>query len=102
MQLRYQFDAGSGVCLWAADAAARERYDYAVALAALPLSPRLRAIGERLIADYDGSIDGSNPAGPSPWTAQQRDDFDRRAQHYLQALRSALAPAITVVCDGIG
>ena len=38
---RYFFDAGSGVCLWSANDAAREKFDYAIELQSLDLPENL-------------------------------------------------------------
>ncbi|HOE43498.1 MAG TPA: hypothetical protein PLB25_17990 [Rhodoferax sp.] len=45
MKLRYFFDAGSGVCLWAGDDEVQVRYDYPVGLDILPISETLRIAG---------------------------------------------------------
>lgn len=41
-RLRFFFDTGSGVCLWTANDAAREIYDYPVSMEALPVSELIR------------------------------------------------------------
>jgi len=90
--LRFVFDAGSGVCFWSANDAARSRFGYPVALSSLPLPDELVRAGEELIARYDESFDWDAPAGPGPWTQADRDDFDRRARAFLAAARQASGP----------
>jgi hypothetical protein len=68
MILRYFFDAGSGVCLWAADDEARAAFGYPVELEELDLPRDTIFLGNRLIAIFDESIDWQDPAGASPWS----------------------------------
>lgn len=56
----------------------------------LGLSENLVRRVQFLIAWFDTSIDWSSPAGPSPWSAEQRIDFSRAAQDLLSQLRGAL------------
>ncbi|HVY89090.1 MAG TPA: hypothetical protein VG942_09500 [Hyphomonadaceae bacterium] len=61
-RLRFFFDAGSGVCLWSQNEAAKQRFGYAVELDSLDLPAGLAEEAERLISDYDATIDWSDPA----------------------------------------
>jgi hypothetical protein len=90
--LRFVFDAGSGVCFWSANDAARSRFGYPISPSSLPLPLELVRCGEALIARYDASFDWDDPAGPGPWTQADRDHFDRRAGASLAAARRALGP----------
>lgn len=89
-ELRYFFDAGSGICLWAGNDVARERFGYPVDPLALPLGDTTRQALERLIAWYDESIDWRNPAAGSQWPAQESARFAAAARDTLQALRAEL------------
>lgn len=69
MRIRCSFDSGAGVCLWAADEAARLAYGYAIAFADLSLSEDLRRRGEALLALFDTRLCWDNPpTAPSPWS----------------------------------
>ena len=54
MRVRFFFDAGSGVCLWAQDDEAKARFGYPVEAGDLDIPAELRAEIEQLVADYDG------------------------------------------------
>ena len=97
MKLRYFFDAGSGVCLWAGDEEARTRYDYPIDVVDLPISDALRAEGERLIESWNTAIDWDNPGGPSPWTESQRAEFLRASDAFYAALSSDLGSEFEVL-----
>lgn len=101
-RLRYFFDAGSGVCLWAGDAATQARYGYAVALDALPLSDETRGALGRLIAEFDRSIDWADPVGADVRGAGQAERFADAAREGLALLRRELAPSGFEVVDERG
>lgn len=96
-RLRFFFDAGSGVCLWAANDAARSRFGYAVDAEQLPIPAPLAERLASLIAEYDRSIDWSHPPGPSPWDAQQKTQFQRDAMRAVELLAEALGADYEVV-----
>ena len=95
--LRVYFDPGAGTCLWAVDAAAKAEFGYDVALAALPVSPATRAVGEALVAEFDTSIDWEDPGGPSPWGAERRAAFDAAMRAFVATLRQELAGRYTLL-----
>lgn len=98
--LLYQFDAGSGCCLWAGNDAARAALDYAIDHQALPLSPETRRLLDYLIAWHDSSVDWDNPASPAPgWTEAMADRFNTTADAGLALTRAELAPAGFSVID---
>ena len=97
MQLRYFFDPGSCVCLWASDDEARNAFDYAVALEDLPLSAATRALGNALVAEYDTCLDGNDPGAGSLWTPGQETAFIERARHFLAMARAELGPRFELV-----
>ena len=101
-RLRYFFDAGSGTCLWAADAATEARYGYAVGLDALPLSDETRAALGRLIAAHDRSIDWSDPAGGDVRGAGDAERFAAAAREGLALLRRDLPSSSFEVVDERG
>lgn len=97
MKLRYFFDPGAGICLWAADDEARGQFGYPVELEKLELSKDTIALGNRLISSFDGSINWKDPAGPSPWSEQQRSQFMQESVSFYERLVSELGSEFTVV-----
>ena len=102
--LRYFFDTGSGVCLWAANDRARGRFGYAVALDDLPLSENTRRWLLHLVAWHDTAIDWSAPPqAASGWTAEEAQRFQAAADRGLALLRQDLpAPDWQVIDDRPG
>ena len=76
--LRFFFEYG-GPCLWAGDAATEAALGYAVDKTALPISRALADELEALEAEFQTSLDWSDPATPSPWTKEHQTDFAVRA-----------------------
>ena len=99
MKLRYMFEAGAGVCLWAHDEEARVHYGYPVSLEYLPLSNDTVDRGHDLISAFDGSIDWRNPAGESVWTDEERQQFAASSAAFLARLRGELGDAVELVTD---
>ena len=97
LRLRFAFEAGAGVCLWAANDDAQARFGLAVEQADLPLDGALRQTGEALIERFDTSLDWTDPAGPTPWTAGEADAFESAASAWLADLRAALGDGFEIV-----
>ncbi len=97
MRLRYFFDPGAGICLWAADDEARGRFGYSVELEKLELSKDTIALGNRLLSSFDGSINWKDPAGPSLWSEQQRSQFMQESVSFYERLVSELGSEFNVV-----
>jgi hypothetical protein len=98
-RLRYYFDAGAGVCLWAANDAARERFGYPIDAKELPLPENTWRRVLHLCYWYDTCIDWAYPPDPSPWDAAERDRFCADAQKSLAILREQLRPEFEIVDD---
>ena len=96
-RLRFFFDAGSGVCLWSANPAARVRFGYPVVLGDLPLAERTRETGRRLIERYDTSLDRSYPPDRSPWSEAESLGFDMAARDWLTNIKQELGRDFQVV-----
>ena len=94
MHLRCFFDCGAGVCLWAADETARDRFGYAVELSALPLTAETVAAGEGLMAEHDGFVNAT--LGGQPPDEAAVTDWFRRARLWLDQLRRELGSGVTV------
>lgn len=99
MRIRCSFDAGAGVCLWAADDDARKVYGYAIAFADLSLSNELRQRGEALLALFDTSLSWDDPIAPSLWSDAEHEAFVLQVQQYLHDLRLYLADHVEIIDD---
>jgi hypothetical protein len=88
--LRYFFDPGSGTCLWSANDAAQERYDYPVWIDRLPVPQETRDRVMAIVDWYDRGLDWNDPAGPSPWDRAEEMRFAAAAQELLAVLRREL------------
>lgn len=73
--MRLFFDAGSGICLWAGDDEAREKYGYPIELDDLPLKDETVRLGTKLIEKFDTSIDWGNPGDTTMWTEDEAAKF---------------------------
>lgn len=87
---RFFFDAGAGTALWSDNDATRDRFDYPIMLPDLPISAALRAELERLVEQYDTSIDWDYPPDPTPWPAEQCTQFTKDVRGALKWLRVEL------------
>ena len=75
-ELRYFFDAGGGVCLWAKNDAAKKHFGYAVEHWDLPLSENTKRWLQHLVAWFDTSLDWESPADPvDRWPTEERQRF---------------------------
>lgn len=95
--LRLFFDAGSGVCLWAGNDAARERFGYAVAHEDLPLSVNTKRWLDYLVAWFDTSLDWENaPARGAYWTEAEEERFRAAVALGLEMARRELGDGFLV------
>ena len=97
--LRFFFDYG-GVCLWAANDAARQRFGYPVELADLPVPDDLRVALRAACELFDTSLDWDDPAGPSPWSREQYEAFEKQTNQLLTRLRAALGSDFEIRAAG--
>jgi hypothetical protein len=96
MRLRFSFDAGAGVCLWAMDAEAKASFGYPVDAAALGVSAELAADIEALIEAYDAAFDWNDPGNQTKaWTAADL-EIRTRALSMLERLRAELGQGFTI------
>ncbi|MFH8371019.1 hypothetical protein [Streptomyces sp. NPDC018031] len=72
-------------------------YGYPCELTRLPIGPALREEPARLCAWFQSSVDWTYPPGPSPWSGEQRERFDRQADAALASLRRELGDEWTVL-----
>jgi hypothetical protein len=86
--LRFFFDPGSGICLWAGDAVTSEWFGYPIELDRLPLTPQTKAAAEELIGWFDESIDWDDPGNLRPWPDEA--EFLATARALLERMRDEL------------
>lgn len=104
MRLRFSFDAGSGVCLWAMDEEAKARFGYPVEAAMLNVPDHLRDEIEQLVADYDDTFPWDDPASGQAVASSDRliEGFDEdpafatRVKALLPQLRAALGSSFEI------
>jgi hypothetical protein len=96
-RLRYFFDLGSGICLWSANDAARERFGYPVELRDLPLPETIRRRSYFVLAWYDTFMDWEQSPEPSRWWPREEAAFNAAAQELLVLFREHLGPAFEVM-----
>lgn len=89
-KLKFMFDWGAGTCVWSANAAAREKYGYLIALHRLPISAGLLQTLLDLCARHDEALDWDNPSGPLLWDQKQRARFSWEARSGYERLRREL------------
>jgi hypothetical protein len=94
-RLRLMFEWGGG-SLWCGNAAARRDFDVGSIEDRLPLSTELRERLEELSRWHDTALDWGDPAGPSPWTPEEDERFDRAAAEVLERVRAELGPDFRV------
>jgi hypothetical protein len=95
-RLRYFFDYG-GPCLWAANDTARDRFDYSIDLAELPLSPETIQTAKEIGAWFDQSLNWDYPPDPGPWRQDECDRFNRATADLLNRIRQELGSEFEVV-----
>jgi hypothetical protein len=101
-RLHFFFDPGSGICLWSDNDAARERFDYPVALRDLPLPESVRRRGYFVMAWYDTFADWDNSPEPTKWRQREWGAFTDAAQEFLTLLRERLWPDFELVDESFG
>ncbi len=106
MLLRFFFDAGSGVCLWAQDAEAKARFGYPVEAADLDVPEALRAEIEQLVTDYDDTFPWDDPGSNvtvepdrTMFGYEEFPPFVTRVRDLLPRLRAALGPGFQIESD---
>ncbi len=89
-KLRYFFDFGSGICLWAANDAAKDHFGYPVDSSKLSITSTLIHRIGFVLAWYDTFLDWDNPPSETLWRANERKPFNLAAQELLYLLREEL------------
>ena len=101
LRLRYGFEAGSGVCLWAADAATCAALgDEAITPERLPLSRNTCCWLAHLVAWFDTWLDWDAPPQRAPhWSQAEAARFSQAADVGLARLRAELPAAGFTLID---
>jgi hypothetical protein len=94
--VRLMFEWGGG-SLWAGNDAARERFAVGPIEDVLPLTQDTRRRLRELSAWHDGALNWDYPPDPSPWSAAERERFERAADVLLSIIRSELGSEFQVV-----
>jgi hypothetical protein len=104
--LRLFLDAGAGVCLFSQDDMTKARFGYSVELDELVLPRDLLTDLMALMADYDATIDWSDPAGaagldggPVVFGYEEGAPFKDRVRELLPRLRAALGSDFQIESD---
>jgi hypothetical protein len=100
-RLRFFFDPGGGICLWAGNDAARERFDYAIDASQLPLPENTWRRILYLCYWYDTCIDWNYPPDPSPWDEAEWQRFNVEAQKLLALVREQLSSEFEIVDESM-
>lgn len=86
-KMKFMFDWGSGVCLWSANKAAKERFhDYPIFISKLPVSETLKAELEHLIHWHDEALNWDEPNGDLLWSNEQIEIFLETAKKVFHCL----------------
>lgn len=96
-EMKFMFDWGSGTCLWSANDAAIERYNYPVDLLKLPLSGELLKRLEVLVNRHDEALDWDDPAGDLLWNEDQQKEFTKEALKAYREVCLELGPKYHIV-----
>jgi hypothetical protein len=97
--LRFFFEAGSGICFWSANEAAKLRFDYPVQVEKLPLSASTRSAVNGLLRLYDESFNWKYPPDPGPWTSKQQNEFNLKV---IETLNHSPAGTELETCNAGG
>ena len=79
-EMKFMFDWGSRVCIWAANDEARKKYGYSVKSEQLPISENLVRELNMLIRRHDEALDWDCPQNGLLWTKEQQEKFIERAK----------------------
>ena len=90
--MRFFFDWGSRVCLWANSKETEEEYDYPIDALLLPISDELKVFLDKLIYWHDEALNWDDPAGDFLWTQKQIEKFKEAAKDGYNKLCAELAP----------
>ena len=100
-RLRYFFDFGSDICLWAGNDAARDHFGYPVGFEKLPLPATIQRRGWFVAVWHNTFMDWDNAPEPSRWWPKEQLAFNAAAQELLPLLREHLGPDFEIVDESL-
>jgi hypothetical protein len=100
-KLKLMFEWGGGT-IWCANDAAREKHDVGPVEERLPLPKKILDELQHLTELHDSALDWSYPPDPSPWSKQQFERFDEKAQNILEKIKVELGPEYEVQYVALG
>lgn len=95
-KMNFWFEHG-GHCLWSANDRSREEFGYAVDNSCLPVSYSLLEEMNDMECEFHSYLNWSDPAGPSPWTAEHKVDFCSRAWELYKKLAAELGDEFEII-----
>lgn len=96
-KIAFFFDAHSGICLWSANDAARDRFDYPIYPCELPLSPVTIEKVDFVISWYDTIFDLDSRANSGPRPQVEYDQFNAAAAELFKTIAAELGDEFEVV-----
>lgn len=93
--LNLMFEWGGG-CLWCNDDVTKERYGSGPIESVLPLSNKIKSELEELTEWHNHALDWNDPAGPSPWSDDEFEKFDKQALELLQTIQNELGKSYII------
>ena len=94
--VRLMFEWGGG-CLWCGNDDACDAFDVGLVEEQLPLSTATRQRLIELTAWHDSALDWEYPPDRSPWSVEERVQFERAAAEVLTVIRLELGSEFEVM-----
>lgn len=82
--------------MWCGNDAARDAFGVGPIEGVLPLSDATRRRLEELTAWRDTALDWDDPAGPTPWSPEENERFERAATLIRASIQAELGPEFQV------
>lgn len=97
--IRFFFEYGCvGDCLWCGNDAARDKFDVGpISFDKLNLSEKLKGELTQLSDEFQSSLDWEYPPDPSPWSEEQWESFNLRANEAYKRIVSELGSDFEVL-----
>ena len=95
-ELTFWFEHG-GICVWAKNEAAKNKFGYAINNESLPISDTLKNELTTLEERYHGCLDWDCPSNPSPWSNGEKEQFRIDAQKAYARLGRELGDEYAII-----
>lgn len=96
--IKFWFEHG-GICLWAKNDAAEDRYGYAIKSDTLPISNDLVNALDKLEDEYATCLNWAEPNNPSLWSNEQKIKFRNDANTLYKRLCDELGEEYEIIND---